>query len=893
MAAAGGGPLNTLVVVNDNSPDSIDLGRYYAERRGIPDRNIFHITVTTNYNVDTVAFTNSIRAPIINYIASAGLSNQVDYIVFSRDIPYRVFLGALGNKRHGGLTAAMFYDFKSSPDAFASGCTNENGSAQDYFLAERSFTHAGAPSSNRYYLSAMLNSFDMDGALRLVDRASSADGTMPTSSVYFLNSTDYDRNAQWPEYENADFLARFLTINQQRFIYESNMLVGVANVMGYNIGATYALGLNQVGFAKGAYGDHFTSFGGFLLDPTGQMSILEWISYGAAGSYGTVVEPCGFTNKFTNPRLHYWYGRGFSLGEAHWMSVQNPYQGVFVGDPLCAPYAQAPVVTWGGWTNGALLSGAIAISATALTAAAAGRCDQLDLFLDGVKLATMTNELPAAGNIVEAIVGDATGRYTVASGDTLFRVAAGLATAVNASASFVFAQAFGDRIQIVSTNLGFSESDLAYSVTTSTGTAGVLSVTGRTAGSNFLDSVCPAREFLALRGTAGTGDLVRCVITLTNGVVATNSVIAAGGETASTVMTQLIALINADATLQGADGVAAKHYDQKSSVDAECALDARAPGPQGYDLFVDFRVTRAFPASGFITNDSFSDRFNDNADVLRARGTIFLSAGQEILAASRALDTTNLPDGPHELQVVAYEGSAIKTQGRASAPFIVDNNSITCAVVSPLSGQNFSRGVAITTQVAAATSIGSITQVQFFAEGKLLSRTGAPPYVFIVSTTNVGSGSLALQARADDNGGRSALSEIETIVIFSDRDGDGLSDQWEYAQFGGLTNATPGADSDGDQVSNAAEYIADTEPTNGNSYFRIVGYDGFPEVIQFSSRTTRTYRVDYLEGSLTNISSWSPADTNLIEGSEGVTAWTNANPSTNSVRLYRVNVRRP
>jgi hypothetical protein len=69
------------------------------------------------------------------------------------------------------------------------------------------------------------------------------------------------------------------------------------------------------------------------------MSILRWLEAGATGSYGAVVEPCNFPGKFPSPGVairHYL--RGESLIEAYWKSVAMPGQGIFVGEPLAAPY---------------------------------------------------------------------------------------------------------------------------------------------------------------------------------------------------------------------------------------------------------------------------------------------------------------------------------------------------------------------------------------------------------------------------------------------------------------------------------------------------------------------------------------------------------------------------
>jgi uncharacterized protein (TIGR03790 family) len=94
-------------------------------------------------------------------------------------------------------------------------------------------------------------------------------------------------------------------------------------------------------FLPGAIADHLTSHGGILLDSP-QMSALSWLEAGATGSYGTVVEPCAFTGKFPSvPIVLRRYMAGETLIEAYWKSVAMPSQGIFIGEPLAAPFAGA------------------------------------------------------------------------------------------------------------------------------------------------------------------------------------------------------------------------------------------------------------------------------------------------------------------------------------------------------------------------------------------------------------------------------------------------------------------------------------------------------------------------------------------------------------------------
>jgi uncharacterized protein (TIGR03790 family) len=107
----------------------------------------------------------------------------------------------------------------------------------------------------------------------------------------------------------------------------------------------YFTGISQVSqlksnrFLPGAIADHLTSFGGMLTD-SHQMSSLRWLEAGTTGSYGTVVEPCNFPQKFPHPGVvMYYYLRGETLLQAYWKGVQQPGQGIFIGDPLARPFA--------------------------------------------------------------------------------------------------------------------------------------------------------------------------------------------------------------------------------------------------------------------------------------------------------------------------------------------------------------------------------------------------------------------------------------------------------------------------------------------------------------------------------------------------------------------------
>jgi hypothetical protein len=98
-------------------------------------------------------------------------------------------------------------------------------------------------------------------------------------------------------------------------------------------------------------------------------------------------------------------------------------------------------------------------------------------------------------------------------------------------------------------------------------------------------------------------------------------------------------------------------------------------------------------------------------------------------------------------------------------------------------------------------------------------------------------------------------------ILCLDTDGDGMGDAWELQRFGNLTSAGVGTDRDKDGQSDAAEYIADTNPNDPGESLRFVSHSyapGFTSVtLQFATtRPTRLYRI---QGSTSLLSTGSGA----------------------------------
>jgi uncharacterized protein (TIGR03790 family) len=176
---------------------------------------------------------------------------------------------------------------------------------------------------------------DFDHARALIDHGVRSDGTRPSGTAYLVIGDDKIRNARALEYPLAEKETRdTIAVN----IIRGLPLTGRPDVMFYFTGAVTVPNLDTNRFLPGAVADHLTSFGGMLTDSP-QMSSLRWLEAGATGSYGTVVEPCAFPEKFPNvTMLMSYYTAGETLIEAYWKSVLMPGQGIFIGEPLAAPF---------------------------------------------------------------------------------------------------------------------------------------------------------------------------------------------------------------------------------------------------------------------------------------------------------------------------------------------------------------------------------------------------------------------------------------------------------------------------------------------------------------------------------------------------------------------------
>ena len=167
-----------------------------------------------------------------------------------------------------------------------------------------------------------------------------ADDRWYAGTAYYLNTSDATRSVRSNDMMTA---ATSLQPYLNSQYLQQDILGGKADILIYETGlASLDPGENKTNvFLPGAMADTLTSFSGAMYDSNGQISILDFLKAGASASYGTVREPCNYTQKFPKSSvLASHLLAGDSLMEAYSKSVEWPTEGLFIGEPLARPYSR-------------------------------------------------------------------------------------------------------------------------------------------------------------------------------------------------------------------------------------------------------------------------------------------------------------------------------------------------------------------------------------------------------------------------------------------------------------------------------------------------------------------------------------------------------------------------
>jgi uncharacterized protein (TIGR03790 family) len=308
------------LLINTADPYSVAVGEYYAERRGIPEQNILRVKLPVRSSLSAAEFAG-LQAQI-----QGQMGPQVQALAMAWRQPYAVECNA--------ITAAVAMGFQ--PEICAQSCAPTKPSPYFSYTGSRPFSDLGLRPA------MLLAARSVEAGKALIDRGIASDQSLPSfaaAHAYFVSTPDVARNVRASLFP-PDTSLRPWGLQTKRV--SSQALPALPRTLIYQTGLVRVEGLDAVDWLPGALADHLTSFGGLLeaSSQEGQMSALDWLEAGATASYGTVSEPCNHRQKFPHPQiLLLSYVQGVTALEAYWHSVAWPGQGVFIGEPLAAPFA--------------------------------------------------------------------------------------------------------------------------------------------------------------------------------------------------------------------------------------------------------------------------------------------------------------------------------------------------------------------------------------------------------------------------------------------------------------------------------------------------------------------------------------------------------------------------
>ena len=366
---------HVLVVENANSPTSVQIAKYYMEKRGLkkllqircPDSATDAAAETLDYS----AFKESIEKPLREFLAQDA---KIDYIVLNKGIPIRLSGAPVGlsNNRPSLDSYLAALDYFDNPKMLKV-VIDEGGFTgkcfvNRYFNSTERFSHA----KHGNYLVTRLDGYNVASALALVDNALLSEKTMPTGNI-FLDSmpladpVDASRVPLMPSKNgqtdmqmissmgfaewNLDLFAASERLRKARIPVEldrTEVFVGnKVGLMGYaswgsNDAKFVPENYRSIRFVPGAIAETAVSTSGrtFLQSSGGQSLIADLIEAGVTGAKGYCDEP--FLPAIASPTVLFTrYTSGWNLAESFYAASRFiGWEDIVLGDPLCAPYAK-------------------------------------------------------------------------------------------------------------------------------------------------------------------------------------------------------------------------------------------------------------------------------------------------------------------------------------------------------------------------------------------------------------------------------------------------------------------------------------------------------------------------------------------------------------------------
>lgn len=387
-------PTQVLVIANRSASDSVDLARYYMEKRGIPKQNLLKVATTEKESCTRRVYEQEVAEPIRKAVAE---NPQIKVLVTVYGVPLVVSPPALTRDEKSQLQKLneQRKQFKADLDVLEEKDTDQRKALQGLIAeigkqvkAIRKADHAAAVDSelalvlnddydlkfwlsNPYFVGNqqkplpigrddVLMVSRLDGpsvqiVKRIIDDSLAAEEQGLSGRAYFdaKNSRSKKKQLKATEfYDQSLHLAADLVRNRRimpvvteetRALFQPGEAPDAALYCGWYSYGNY---IDAFDWAPGAVGYHMSSVECATLRPKGHDRIWckRMLEDGAAAVIGPIGEP--YLQAFPVPEVFFSFLTDgyYNLAEAYFLSLPFlSWKMVLVGDPLYRPFKNKKV----------------------------------------------------------------------------------------------------------------------------------------------------------------------------------------------------------------------------------------------------------------------------------------------------------------------------------------------------------------------------------------------------------------------------------------------------------------------------------------------------------------------------------------------------------------------
>jgi uncharacterized protein (TIGR03790 family) len=178
---------DTVLIVNDNSAISKQIGDYFKANRNIPEKNICNITVPTTEGITRTQFTD-LRNQVEDFLDDNQLTDKTNYLITTKGVPIRIDQSPANRRASVDSELCLINGIYST---FIDSSANPKISQHVYFNRDEPFSR----DKFHIYLVTRLTGYNFSDVKQLIDNAAASLGSR--SGFFFDRDSTKPNTGAW------------------------------------------------------------------------------------------------------------------------------------------------------------------------------------------------------------------------------------------------------------------------------------------------------------------------------------------------------------------------------------------------------------------------------------------------------------------------------------------------------------------------------------------------------------------------------------------------------------------------------------------------------------------------------------------------------------------------